>query len=522
MLPMYWLKLNKKTVVFILLFVILSLPAIIGFLHAGFPLTDDGNWMIIRFSAFYEAMRSGQFPVRFLSRLNNGYGYPVSDFLYPGFMYLGLPVHIFGLNFIDTIKFLFEIFLIISPVFCFMWLKKFFDNISSLVGSIVYLYFPYHLFDAYKRGSLGEVLSLAVVPFIFWQIERRSIILSTLGIGLLILSHNTLAFLFMGLIVFYAALDLFITKQRKIILRFYVVSITLALGISAFFWIPAIYDLRYTVFFQTKVSDWNSYFINLNLIGLSTIFIILCLIALIIVKKIKFKSHRLTIMFLLLGIFSIFFASPVSSDLWKHLPVSFIQFPFRLLSLTIVCISFLGACLVSVFYGKKKILISGLIIVLALLSAKSFILPNNYQYLPDTFYSTNQDTTTVKNEYMPKWVKNVPVSAYTTKIENLNGKEKIETISITANKINFRISLKAQRVIQINTTYFPGWEAFVNGKRTNIMFDNSRGVMHIILGEGDNNVVIKFSETSIRFFSDLISIFSLFGLIFLAKTRFKL
>src|SRR2546421_9202065 len=39
------------------------------------------------------SLRHGQFPVRFLPRLNHGYGYPVADFLYPLFMYIGVPLY---------------------------------------------------------------------------------------------------------------------------------------------------------------------------------------------------------------------------------------------------------------------------------------------------------------------------------------------------------------------------------------------------------------------------------------------
>ena len=55
----------------------------------GFFITDDGDWMVIRLSAFYQSLADGQFPVRFLGRLYHNYGYPVSNFLYPGFLYVG-------------------------------------------------------------------------------------------------------------------------------------------------------------------------------------------------------------------------------------------------------------------------------------------------------------------------------------------------------------------------------------------------------------------------------------------------
>ena len=73
---------------FLLLIILFSLPIIIPLLKSGFIITDDADWFLIRFTAFHQTLREGQFPVRLLTRLNHGYGYPVASFNYPGYMYL--------------------------------------------------------------------------------------------------------------------------------------------------------------------------------------------------------------------------------------------------------------------------------------------------------------------------------------------------------------------------------------------------------------------------------------------------
>src|SRR5689334_19214197 len=83
---------------------LVSLFVLWPLLKPGFFKTDDGNWMIIRLSAFFQTWREGQFPVRFLGRLNHSYGYPVSNFLYPGFLYIGSLIHALGLSFVTTVK----------------------------------------------------------------------------------------------------------------------------------------------------------------------------------------------------------------------------------------------------------------------------------------------------------------------------------------------------------------------------------------------------------------------------------
>ncbi|MCL4354272.1 hypothetical protein M1349_02245, partial [Patescibacteria group bacterium] len=175
---------KRSNLIFLGLTILIATPALVGIFHPGFFASDDGNWMVIRFSAFYEALRNGQFPVRFLPRLNQGFGYPVADFLYPLFMYLGVPIHILGFNFVNTVKVILALSVVFSSIFTFLWLRKMFDNLSSFIGAAFYTLFPYHLYDIYKRGSVGEVLALAIAPFIFWQIERGNYLLTSLGISL--------------------------------------------------------------------------------------------------------------------------------------------------------------------------------------------------------------------------------------------------------------------------------------------------------------------------------------------------
>src|SRR5476651_2230152 len=140
---------KKKDLLIILLLLVLSIPAILPLFHHGFFQTDDGEWMIIRLSAFYQALHAGQFPVRFLQRLNFGYGYPVAEFLYPGSFYLGTFLHIIRFGFVNSIKGVIGLSFFGSVIFTYFWLKKMFSNFASLIGAVFALYLPYHLYDVY-------------------------------------------------------------------------------------------------------------------------------------------------------------------------------------------------------------------------------------------------------------------------------------------------------------------------------------------------------------------------------------
>lgn len=509
---------KRSELIFLLLSLLVSSVGILALFKPGFFLTDDGNSMVIRFSAFYEALRSGQFPVRFLSRLNFGYGYPVADFLYPLFMYIGVPIKALGFSFVDTVKIILGLSFISGTLFSFLWLRKLFDDKSALVGSVAYSLFPYHLYDLYVRGSVGEILALGVLPFILWQIERRSLLWGSTGISLLILSHNSLAVLFLIFIILYGFLDIYIKKDRRFLFNYYFKIVLLGLGLSSFFSIPAIFDLQYTVFSKTQVSDWSRYFTNFNLIGISTFAIFVSFITLVLTKRIELKKHRLTVLMLIVGIASVFLASSISSFLWNILPVSFIQFPFRFLSLTIISTAFLGSAVIFILKDKQKIIAGTVLLTLIFFSAKQFLAPSVFQNYPDSFYSTNQDSTTVRNEYMPKWVKKIPVKMAQSKVVNLDGEEKINIEEITANKIEFDTFLASSRTIRVNTVYFPGWNVFVNGRKSNIIYD--AGLIDFNLEKGSNRVLVKFEETPARIVADLISIILILILVRLSLRKY--
>lgn len=484
----------KKIWIILLIFAIL-IPSVFWLFHSGFFQTDDGEWMIIRFSAFFQALRGGQFPVRFLERLNFGYGYPVPNFLYPGFLYLSVPIHVLGFSFVNTIKVVLGVSLISSFVFSYFWLKKIFDRKSAFVGAAFYLYAPYHLFDVYTRGSVGEVLALAIVPFILWQYERKSFLLSSLGIGFLILSHNSLALFFLPIIFIYA----FIRKKISIIKL--LLSFVLGVCLSSFFIIPAMYELSFTAFSKTEISNPSAYFASIFLIGISTIVVL-------VFSLIQFRQQKITsVLFIFVLILSIIFSSSLSSIFWKLIPSSFIQFPFRLLSLGVLSASFLAAGIV---YNikKQKLLVSFILISLMFVSSFSFLSPKNFFEKDESLYVTNEATTTVQDEYMPIWVKEKPKEHYKTKVEIVKGDGKVDNIVSKGNGISFASSLNENGIVRINTLYYPGWEAIVNGKTTQINYNNNKGVMELNLNKGENQVSLKFGETPLRLFSDLLSILS--------------
>lgn len=497
---------------FLIAIIILTIPTIFGLFSNGFFVSDDGDWMIIRFSAFYQALSDGQFPVRFLHRLNFGYGYPVANFLYPGFMYLGVPIKLLGFGFVETIKILMGLSMIFSAVFSFLWLRKIFSDFAAFIGSLFYVYAPYHIYNLWVRGSLGELIALSVIPFSLWQIERQSRFFTALSIALLIISHNTLALFFLPMILLYLYLRI---NSNKRVLETLVISF-LGIGIASFFWIPATLELQFVTFSTTKISEWSEYFADINLIA-PVVMVILIILFLLQFKIEKLKVFRLAVTFLIICIVSVFLSSDQSYIIWNFMPAGLIQFPFRFLSIAILSASFLVAFFISKVQPKIQVVLGALIIFVVLYFSYDFLLSVEKVNLEDGFYATNESTTTVKDEYMPKWVLDKPSQHFKQKVEVVEGEAEISSITYNNKKVTFDSYSDTAINARVNTIYYPGWKLLINGDEKELAYSNARGLIELTLPEGDNNIVLKFEETKTRVIANSFSLIFIAGLFIYAN-----
>lgn len=525
---MNYLMNKKKEALIYILILLFSIPAIIPLLRPGFFLSDDGEWMIVRLGAFFEALRSGQVPVRFLINLNHNFGYPLSDFAYPGFLYVGSIIHALGFGYIDSIKLIIFLSLFLGSVFTYLFLRKRFDSLPAIIGSFVYLYTPYHLYDLYKRGSVGELLAISIIPFLFFQIERRSKFFTAVGIFALILAHNSIALITLPFIFIYAVLINRVTIRQNLI--GFLTPFILGVAMAAFFFIPSVYDLRYIVFQGLKIADWRLFFADLNIFGISSTVILLLGLSIIFRKKIASTSNvasanatlsAINYFFVAIAFYAILMGTAIGTFIWNIFPSQFIIFPFRFLSILPIGLAFLSALVVSEYKKSVGLALSIFIVAISFYSSLKYLSPQKYLDRSDDFYLTNFATTTANDEYMPKWVKEKPNQVVFEKIEVIAGKASISDVKFSSKIISFRGVADESSKIRIKAIYFPGWNAEVNSKRIPIDYNNKNGLMQINIPRGESTSVITFLETPVRLASDAVSVFS-FLLIFSVFLKEKL
>src|SRR3972149_7699643 len=166
------MKVIKKEYFILVLILVLSTIAVWPFFRRGFFESHDGEWMVIRFSAFHQTFAGGQFPVRSVDRLNNNYGYPVLNFLYPLPFYLAEIPKLLGFGFVDSIKIIFVASTFASAFAMYWALIQIFTKWAAFAGAIVYIFTPYRFVDLYVRGSLGEIVAFIFPPLILGAIFK--------------------------------------------------------------------------------------------------------------------------------------------------------------------------------------------------------------------------------------------------------------------------------------------------------------------------------------------------------------
>lgn len=479
-------------IVWMLLIIGFGLLVLFPLLKPGFIVTDDGDWMIIRFSAFYQSLREGQFPVRFLGRLNESYGYPVANFLYPGFMYIGSFLKAVGFSFQTSIEIIIGSSIVLGSVAMYIWLSSFFIPLASFIGSLSFLFSPYLLYDAYKRGSVGELLAIAFVVSICASIEKKARAFIPPLTLLLAISHNTLALFFIPFLFIY----ILVRKQYQLLYLF-----GIGLGMSLFFWGPALFEQSLVVFNNIAISNPHYYFeISKTILIQSVLFVVAAVISF--VGKIRFYEKERLLFFTIIIIVCTF-TTNISASIWNiPLFAKVIQFPYRWFSLIII----VGPWFVAYVANRKGIArilaIIGIIyfIYLAIPYAKTESVVR-----PDGFYSTNEGTTTVANEYLPKWITKKFETRSAKKIDFYSGSGILYEKKVNSQVIDMVIDAKEPSVLQVNTLYYPGWGGMLDNRKLDILIDNPYGVMRIDIPSGTHHLYMTFRESVGRFIIDIIS-----------------
>ncbi len=182
------------------LLLLVLLPALLPMLRVNLWLGHDTFPHLFRLVDLDIVLRSRVLYARWLPNLGFFYGFPTLNFYAPLTYYITLTLHWLGAGFLLATKLSYALSFFVAALGMYVWMRDAWSRRAALVAAAVYTYVPYHLANAYVRGTISEHWAQALAPWLFWQVGRvtrgqdRGARLALL-VAALLLTHNLSAFL---------------------------------------------------------------------------------------------------------------------------------------------------------------------------------------------------------------------------------------------------------------------------------------------------------------------------------------
>lgn len=248
--------------------VLLTAVALSPLLRTDQPCTHDGGLHYYRIVAMRHALEDGLLVSRWMPDLAFGYGFPFFNYRAALSYYLGLALYLIGLSLPQALNAVYVLALAASAVGAYLLGRDLFGRAAGVVVAVAYVYAPYAFIDALVRGNLPESLALALLPFILWSFRRLllsgriSYLLSSAGmLALLWLSHNISSLIFTPFLVLFV-LVLWLARGRRDHLAAVGVALVLGIGLTAFYWAPAVLEKDEVQLYLARSARTNDYHYN--------------------------------------------------------------------------------------------------------------------------------------------------------------------------------------------------------------------------------------------------------------------
>jgi len=312
---------------------------------------DDTHFHVIWHNCFSRQLFSGDLYPRWLLEQNDGLGAPTFRFYGPLAFYISALISICLQKYSELyhIAAAATLFVALSGVSCFYWLKRRYSSRSAAIASILYVVAPYHLaIDFYKRFAFAELLPFVIIPLLLLSVDQlekriigRKILLIGVAYACLILSHPPTTLIFSAVLPIYA---LFSAKKGEASVRFLqtIVGMVLGVGCAAFYFFPALFDqnLVRIELYHTDYFDYRNWFLfppstSAKLVLILAGTTLAHLFFLLIAAAIGFRTwsaeiKRINIFWITVALGSCFMMCKASNLIWEAIPMlQMVQFTFR-------------------------------------------------------------------------------------------------------------------------------------------------------------------------------------------------
>lgn len=522
-------------------------------LLAGWPLLQlkllrgwDDYVHIIRVVEFDQGLRAGSLFPRWAPDLGFGYGEPALGLYPPFFYYVTSAFHWLGAGYIAAENFATLVLLLLAGLGMYLLCARLCGRRGALVATAAYLLAPYLVYDLYGSTDKTEAAAFAFLPLAVWALFRLSdegrprwIAVAGLCLALLVLSSSPIA---MIAFPFLLLLVLYLAWARGAWRRLWqgLATLGLGLGLSAFFWLPALAEQRF-VHIDRMTAGYLNYRANImpvvallysprawfltfpigpaQLIGAAA--------ALVLAVRFRKTPGRIRdlLFFLAFFLLAAFLAGSWSRFVWDRLALlQKIQFPARFLVLIAFSAAALCGLSVELIVGGRRRL--GDILAVAAVAgviAVGFPLTShaNWYAVGDAFYTPANiaargmaDSTS--GEYQPVWASRAPTAPPAGPLAFVSGQGRVLASTLLPERRELAVQVASEARVRADIQYFPGWAVTVDGTPRAFDYQDPAGLIEFTLDPGLHAVSLAFHDTPVRRLAEGISLLALLGLLLAA------
>lgn len=542
----------------------LSLTAIQPFLSGRWPWRGDGLLHFYRLLELDRAVAQGVWYPRWLPDLGFGFGFPLFNYYAPLSYYLMLPGRWVGFSAESTLLLAYALALLSTAAGIAGWLRALLPQrpAAALLAAVSALYAPYLLYNVHHRGALAEAWGLAWLSLSLWALAaylrrggRWELAAAGLSVAALCLTHNITALVGVPLLGVYGLAAGWTPPDgsRARAWGRACLPLALGLGVSAFFWLPALGEQNLVQIHQLYAPadfDFRHNFTSLATllhrpvtadpqlvnppIPLSYSWPVLFLAAAAWRPgHTSARGLRLGLTLVVVGL--TWLMLPVSQPVWEQIDLlKFVQFPWRLLgpaSLALAALAGLGVA--DWPWSPARTL--PLLYVGVAGYALFWLFPARLATPPEPSplgllrfeAQTGALGTTSAGDYLPVGVRQLPApdalwSAYAAAapdylIERLDRAALPPTVH--AQEVmrgllrgEWQVNSPAGFTARFLWYFFPGWQVWVDGAPVTTQVDGEMGRVSAEISPGPHTLRLDFSDTPLRQWATRLSLAGLLGL----------
>jgi hypothetical protein len=541
----------------------LSLVAIYPLFQGSLPCSDDAAFHLLRLTQLDHLLREGVLYSRWAPDMAQGYGFPFFSFYAPLSYYFAELVSLLAQNLNLGMRLALALGIYLTGVTTYLLGRDHFSRQAALVAAVSAMYAPYFAFDVYFRGNLAESLAWPLLPLALWAMGRlartgqvRWLLLTAASYAAILLTHNVFGLISSPLLAGYGIWESLnhpspVINRRSSLVNCFA-ALLLGLGLSSFFWLPAIAERSLVHSDRLLVPPIFVYWGNFLTLGeifappqtvhpdlinpsparaLGLVPLLLALPGLLLGwRRLRPGPQGQVLFFGLATAVCVFLMMPVSDPIWATLPlIEYVQFPWRLLGPAALTLTMLIGAGVDALSTRRlpapllPLLFTSALVLANLTWLDARVCPGLANPTVEDIQAFERDSatigTTAKGEYLPRTVEVMPDQPAADPFAPLP--ETAALLSADRQPLRLEATIRAAAPFSLtaNVFHYPGWRAELDGRVVPISPAAGTGLITIAIPTGDHTVTVRFGSTPLRIAASALSWISLLLFGFLAARQ---